>query len=57
MFKIFLVIVSIILLTTTYGCSFIQKKFAKKQKPMQNQEEQQYQDNQDKPIPVNPQHS
>ena len=55
MFKIFLLIISFILLNN--GCSFIQGKLAKKQKPAQPQEDQQYQENQDEPIPVNPQHS
>ena len=55
MFKISILIISFILLNN--GCSFIQERFAKKQKPAQPQEDQQYQENQDKPIPVNPQHS
>ena len=37
------------------GCSFIQEKFGSK--PQQNQEENQGEQRESKPIPVDPQHS
>lgn len=54
-------LISMFILSSSYGCSFIKEHFAKKQSspPVQEGQEQN-QENQEKksePIPVNPQHS
>lgn len=57
--KLFLILaVSIFLMTSCYGCSFIESKFENKQNQRPpGQEENQDEQRPSKPIPVNPQHS
>lgn len=57
MIKLFLtIVVSILILNSCYGCSFVQKQFGQKQEAQPIQQEEQP-EKKAEPIPINPQHS